>query len=82
VRLDNENERPPSGRRAPKVVAPTNRVNVALPFSKIETHEPSRELAELAAVVADLCALVERSMPDADIGELHRRAQTLANRLR
>jgi hypothetical protein len=32
----------PRSRSAPKVVAPTNKVNVALPFSKITVDEPKK----------------------------------------
>jgi len=44
-------------RRRPPVVIPTNKVTVALPFSKITIEEPGRELAELTAIVAELAAL-------------------------
>jgi hypothetical protein len=38
-------------RQAPGIVAPTTRINLALPLSKITVEEPGRELAELAAIV-------------------------------
>ena len=47
----------------PPVVMPTNKVTVALPFSKITVEEPRQELTELAAVVAELAALVEAAAP-------------------
>jgi hypothetical protein len=63
-------------------VAPTNRINVALPFSKIQTHEPSKELAELATVVAQLAAVVEKLAPGAGAKELRERALTVVAQLR
>jgi hypothetical protein len=51
---DNPRDATRAARTAPEVVAPTNRVNVAFPFSTITLQEPSKELAELAALVADL----------------------------
>jgi hypothetical protein len=73
-----------STRTAPGVLAPSNRVNVALPFSKMRIEEPSRELAELTAIVIDLLAEFGRHMPDRidDIEDLRERAQGLAMRLR
>jgi hypothetical protein len=32
----------PRSRSAPKVVAPTNKVNVALPFSRLTVEEPTK----------------------------------------
>jgi hypothetical protein len=56
--------RPDSAARShrPPVVIPTNKVTVSLPFSKITVEEPGQELTELAAIVAELAALIE---PDA-----------------
>ena len=73
---------PSSTRRAPEVVAPTNKINVALPFSKILTHEPSGELGELATIVAGLASLVERLTPGTQSRKLHEHAQKLAEQLR
>jgi hypothetical protein len=64
------------------MVAPTNRINVAFPFSRIQTHEPSRELGELAAVVAELAAIVQRLSPGTDSEALREHAQALAAQLR
>jgi len=68
-------------RQAP-VVVPTNKVNVALPFSKITVEEPSRELAELAILVAELAAIIETTTADPDAAQLRMRAQALAARIR
>jgi hypothetical protein len=71
-----------SARQAPGVVAPTTRVNLALPFSKITVEEPGRELAELAAIVAGLAAAMAQTAPDPDLAELRKRADALVARLR
>jgi hypothetical protein len=72
----------PPSRSAPEVVAPSNKVNVALPFSKITVEEPSREFAELSAIVAALAAAMERVSAEPDIARLRRRADVLAARSR
>jgi hypothetical protein len=69
-------------RSAPEVVAPTNRINVALPFSKIQIDEPSKELGELAAVVAELAAAVERVAPGEKSRRLRERAEEVVAKLR
>ena len=79
---DDPGEQPPKRRSAPEVVAPTNRINVALPVSMIQTHEPSKELGELAEIVAGIAAIVQRLAPGTDSETLHQRAQTLAAQLR
>jgi hypothetical protein len=40
-------EQPVKAHSGPDVVAPTNKVNVALPFGTIHIEESSKELAEL-----------------------------------
>jgi len=72
-------ERPQHG--APGVVAPTTRVNVAFPFSNIHVQEPSKEVTELADLVAGLAALVEGFAPGPAVKKLHERALALAVRL-
>ena len=61
---------------------PTNKVTVALPFSKITIEEPGRELAELAAIVAELATLVADATTEPEATELQLRAQALAARMR
>jgi len=61
---------------------PTNRVTVALPFSKITVEEPVHELAELAAIVAELAAFVEAAAAEPEATQLRLRAQALAARVR
>ena len=69
-------------KQAPGVVAPTTRVNLALPFSKITVEEPGKDLAELASIVAALAAVMERAVDDPFLPELRKRAEALAARLR
>ena len=64
-----------TGRAAPEVVAPTNRINVALPFSQIKLQEASPDLVELASIVAELA----RAAGDENI---RKRAEALLIRLR
>jgi hypothetical protein len=68
-------------RRSP-IVMPTNKVTVALPFSKITVADPDKELAELAAIVAELAALVEAAAPGPAVTQLRLSAQALAARVR
>ena len=57
---DDDPEVPPArAHAAPEVVAPTNRVNVALPFGSIHIEETSKDLAELSRLVADLASILE-----------------------
>jgi len=69
----------PRSRSVPEVVAPTNRVNVAFPFSKIVVQE-NKDFDELAAVVAELAEMIEQLAPGEAIEVLRRRAQALADR--
>jgi hypothetical protein len=68
-------------KQAPGIVAPTTRVNLALPFSKITVEEPGKDLAELASIVAALAAVMERTANDPFLPELRKRAEALAARL-
>ena len=70
----------PRGRSAPEVVAPTSRVNVALPFSHLHVEESSKGLAELASLVADLVAVVEAGSPGPKTKKLRDQAQALKAR--
>jgi hypothetical protein len=67
---------------APRIVAPSNHVNVALPFSQIRLEEPSRELAELAALLFDLVGTMAEWVPEDRLEELSARARVLRDRLR
>jgi len=82
--MDSEQDTPvaPGSRPAPRVVAPTNKVTVALPFSKITLAEPGKEVAELAAIVAELTAIVEHVAEGPELARLRDRAEALAARTR
>jgi hypothetical protein len=69
-------------KQAPGIVAPTTRVNLALPFSKITVEEPGKDLAEMASIVAALAAVMERTVDDPFLPELRKRAEAFAARLR
>jgi hypothetical protein len=71
-----------TGSRRPVIAVPTNKVTVALPFSKITVQEPGQELAELAAIVAELAALVEAAGAEPEATQLRLRAQALVTRVR
>jgi hypothetical protein len=64
------------------IVAPINRVNLALPFSTITVQERSKEFAELSAIVAELLTALETG--NGSLGEaitvLRQRAEALAAR--
>ena len=62
----------------PGIVAPISRINLALPFSKISVEEPSKEFAELSAIVAALLALLESNTPGDSMTVLRQRAEALA----
>ena len=52
----------PPPREPTTVSAPSHRLNIAFPFSQIKLEEPSKELAELAALF-DAAALVAHRIP-------------------
>jgi hypothetical protein len=65
-----------------RVIAPSSRLNIAFPFSQIKLEEPSRELAELAALVFDLVETMAEWVPEDRLEELRTRAQLLRDALR
>ncbi len=69
-------------REAPRVNAPSSRVNIAFPFSQIKLEEPSKELAELAALVFDLVGAMAEWVPEDRLDDLRSRAQVLRDALR
>jgi hypothetical protein len=73
---------PAKSGESPRVVAPSSRVNVAFPFSQIKLEEPSKELAELAALVYDLVGAMAEWVPEDRLEELQARAQVLRDALR
>ena len=65
-----------------RVIAPSSRMNIAFPFSQIKLEEPSKELAELAALVFDLVETMAEWVPEDRFEELRARAQVLRDALR
>ncbi len=74
--LPTDVDRPPR-HGAPGVVAPTNRVTVAFPFSKITIEETGDQLPELTAIVLELIRLIETVAPGEAVEELRRQAEAL-----
>ena len=72
----------PARRGAPGIVAPTNRVTFAFPFSKVEMSEPRQDVIELSAIVLELAKAVEELVPVPELTGLRERAEALAVRLR
>jgi hypothetical protein len=68
--------------KPPAVHAPSNRVNIAFPFSEIKLEEPSKELAELAALVFDLVGTMAEWVPEDSLEDLRARALALRDALR
>ena len=78
-----DDESPTAGREF--VNAPSNRTNIALPFSKIQLQEPSAELSELAGLLCELVEAFAQSVSKAQrkqLNELHARAQAPRARMR
>jgi hypothetical protein len=65
----------------PGIVAPSNKVVVALPFGRVEIGHDSQELHELAQLVAELADVIARQIPGPDETHLSERARALAGRL-
>jgi hypothetical protein len=69
-------------REAPTVTAPSHRLNIAFPFSQIKVEEPSKELAELAALVFDMVVTMAEWVPEDQLEDLRIRALLLRDSLR
>ena len=67
---------------APERVTSTTHVNVALPFAKLEVHEPSEHLLALTTLVQDLAGMLARTRPSPEAEDLLRRAEELAAKIR
>ena len=78
---DDSGKQLPKPRSVPDVVAPTNRVNVAFPFSNIHIESRSKDFDELATLVGELLLIVERIEPTEEVRGLRERAQALIARL-
>ena len=57
------------------------RINLALPFAKIEVQEPSADLAELASLLSDLVSAVADWVPEESLADFRSRAEALSTRL-
>ena len=57
------------------------RVNLALPFAKIEVQEPSADLVELARVLSDLVTALAGWVPEESLADIRSRAEALSARL-
>jgi hypothetical protein len=68
--------------KPPAVHAPSNRVNIAFPFSQIKLEEPSKELAELASLVFDLIGTLAEWIPEDRLEDLRARGLALRDALR
>jgi hypothetical protein len=68
--------------KPPAVHAPSNRVNIAFPFSQIKLEEPSKELAELAVLVFDLIGTLAEWIPEDRLEDLRARGLALRDALR
>ena len=71
----------PALRPKSMVSAPVSKVTIAFPFSAIKTTEPSDELRELAAIVADLAEAVAKVEPSAETETLRDRTAALIAKL-
>ena len=79
-KTETEPPEPHQQRKAPRMVAPSSRVNVAFPFSQIKVQEASRELAELIFLVRDLVFDLEATTGQ-ELKEIRERAAVLAARV-
>jgi hypothetical protein len=68
--------------RTRSVHAPSQRINVALPFSQIKLQEASAELRELADLVVDVVEVLSDSVPEHRLAPLRDKAEALRARLR
>lgn len=78
--MTNDEKAAPWSRFGAGIVAPINRVNLALPFSTITVQEPSKEFVELGAIVVELLTALEDTSPGEAITVLRQRAEALVAR--
>ena len=82
ARIDGKGVDTAPQKTAPERVTSTTHVNVALPFAKLEVHEPSEHLLALTTLVQDLSGLLARTTPSPEAEDLLRRAEELAAKIR
>ncbi len=63
-----------------KVIAPTNRITVAFPFSKISLPGAGDDVADLAELVRDMADLLAKASPSVKAESIRKRAHALAAR--
>ena len=63
------------------VHAPSQRINIAWPFSQIRLQEASAELRELAGLLFDVIEALSDSVPEHRLAPLRDRAEALRARL-
>jgi hypothetical protein len=76
-----EKERERDGSSGHSAPAGNTRVNLALPFSKIEVQEPTAELVEVATLLSELVGALAEWVPEETLGEIRSRAEALCARL-
>ena len=82
ARIDGKGVDTAPQKSAPERVTSTTHVNVALPFAKLEVHQPSEHLLALTTLVQDLAGLLARTTPSPEAEDLLRRAEGLAAKIR
>ena len=82
ARIDDKGVDTAPQKTAPERVTSTTHVNVALPFAKLQVHEPSEHLLALTTLVQDLAGLLARAAPSPEAEDLLRRAEGLAAKIR
>ena len=68
--------------KTPRVNAPSQRINVALPFSQIKLQEASAELRDLADLLVEVVEALSDSVPEHRLAPLRDKAEALRARLR
>jgi hypothetical protein len=64
------------------VNAPSQRINIAWPFSQIKLQEASAELRELAGLLFEVIEALSDSVPEHRLAPLRDKAEALRARLR
>ncbi|HEY6474536.1 MAG TPA: hypothetical protein VIY26_16695 [Acidimicrobiales bacterium] len=68
--------------KARTVNAPSQRINVALPFSQIKLQEASAELRDLADLLVEVIEALSDSVPEHRLAPLRDKAEALRARMR
>lgn len=73
---------PPDAAKPRTVNAPSQRINVALPFSQIRLQEASAELRDLADLLVEVVEALSDSVPEHRLAPLRDKAEALRARMR